>query len=339
MQVKPRKLLVGWIWGFVVVLAGLICPIGPAFSQEGNSPEAPPIPPGYETQDEVLAAIKAGKVPIVNLALPVPDSVTEEKGVEYGKVGDRSLQLDLYSPKSIDKPVPGLICIHGGGWSGGNRSDYRFYAIRLAEKGYVAATISYRLSGEAPYPAAASDAKCAVRWMRANAGNLHVDPEEIGVIGASAGGHLAMMVGYSSDIPELEGDGGHAEASSGVQAVVNFYGPCDLTTDFAKKQDVVKKFMGGKTYEEAPDLYKQASPLFHLDEEDPPTLVFHGTIDEIVPISQSDRLVEKLNELEIQCVYERFEGWPHTMDLAQAVNDRCFCSMERFLAENLPLPE
>ncbi len=138
-----------------------------------------------------------------------------------------------------------------------------------------------------------------------------------------------MMIGYSDD-PSLEGKGGHNDVSSRVCAVVNFYGPTDLTTDFAKKQQVLVDFMGGKTFDEASDAYKLASPLFHLTHDDPPTLIFHGTIDSTVPIVQADRLSEKLKELGIDYIYERYEGWPHTMDLAEAVNQRCVYQMERF---------
>ena len=138
-----------------------------------------------------------------------------------------------------------------------------------------------------------------------------------------------MMIGYSDD-PSLEGNGGNNGTSSSVCAVVNFYGPTDLTTDFARKQGVLVDFMGGKTFDEASDTYKQASPLFHLTRDDPPTLIFHGTIDSTVPIIQADKLSDKLKELRIDYIYERYEGWPHVMDLAEAVNRRCIYQMEQF---------
>ena len=249
------------------------------------------------------------------------------------------MQLDLYRPMAIRKPVPALIFIHGGGWAGGNREIMKYYTVRYAERGYVTATISYRFSQEAPFPAAVSDAKCAVRWMRENAKKHRIDPEKIGIIGGSAGAHLAMMTGYSSDVPELEGEGGHAGVSSRVQAVVDYYGPVDLTTPFARKQGVARKFLSDKSYEEDPDVYAFASPISHLTKGDPPTLILHGTIDTIVPVAQADKLAEKLKELGIPHFYEKFEGWPHTMDLAEAVNQRCQYRMNQFLAEHLPLPE
>ena len=119
--------------------------------------------------------------------------------------------------------------------------------------------------------------------------------------------------------------------------MINFYGPTDLTTDFAKKQDIVKEFIGGKTFDEAPDSYKLASPLFHLTRGDPPTLIFHGTIDSTVPVAQADILAEKLKELKIDYVYERYNGWPHVMDLAEAVNRRCVYQMELFFKKHIPI--
>jgi acetyl esterase/lipase len=299
----------------------------------------PPMPPGYANEDQIKLAILTGLLKIVDAKnVPVPDSVQEIKDLEYGKVGQRSLHLDLYRPKT-DKPVPGLIFIHGGAWKKGNRADMKYYAVKYAARGYVTATISYRLSREAPFPAAVQDAKCAVRWMRAHASQYGINPDQIGVSGNSAGGHLSMMIGYSSDVPELEGDGGYAEISSCVQAVVNFYGPADLTTPFATKQTDLHGFLSGKQYDKDPKLYAFASPITHLTKDDPPTLILHGTIDSTVPIAQADKLARRLEQLDIPMVYEKFVGWPHTMDLAQAVNERCCYLMDRFLEKHLPLPK
>jgi acetyl esterase/lipase len=310
-----------------------------SFLAAPGAQNSPPPAPGYKTPAEVMDAISAGEIKLIKAPKEMPEGVTEQKNIEYGKVGNRSLQLDLYTPEKISKPVPGLIFIHGGGWDGGSRDVYKPYTVSYAKKGYVAATISYRLSGEAPFPAAVEDAKCAVRWLRANAAKYHVDPKKIAVIGGSAGGHLSLMVGYSSDVPELEGNGGNPKVSSRVQAVVDFYGPYDLTTEFARKAGVVKKFLGGKTYDEAPELYKQASPMTYLTKNDPPTLILHGTIDDVVPIEQSDRLAARLKALGIPVVYDRLEGWPHTMDAAEIVHQRCQYFMDRFFAKYLPLPK
>jgi acetyl esterase/lipase len=299
----------------------------------------PPAPKGYSNSLEVTAAIGAGQIKLIEQPKSLPPGVWEVKDVEYGRVGERPLKLDLFMPEKISRPVPGLIFIHGGAWAGGSRDMYRYYTVRYAQRGYVCATISYRFYREAPYPAAVQDAKCAVRWLRASAAQYHVDPDKIGVVGGSAGGHLAMMVGYSSDVPELEGDGGHHDVSSRVQTVVNFYGPTDLTTPFAKKSKAVRQFLGDKPYEEAKTIYEQASPLMHLTKDDPPTLIIHGTIDDVVPIDQADALARKLKELGVPHVYDRLEGWPHALDVAEVVNERCRFFMDQFFAKYLPLPK
>ncbi|MEW6236491.1 MAG: alpha/beta hydrolase [Candidatus Omnitrophota bacterium] len=304
----------------------------------GFAQDAPPMPKGFESEEALKAALLMGQIKIIDAAhVTVPDTVEEIKDIEYGKVGDRSLQLDLYVPKNLTKPVPVIVFIHGGAWKSGKRSDMKFYTVDYAAKGYVTATISYRFTQEAIFPAAVQDAKCAIRWLRANAKKYHIDPDKIGVSGNSAGGHLSMMIGYSSDAPELEGNGGNPGVSSRVQAVVDFYGPVDMTTPFARKQGVLISFLGGKTYEEAPELYVKSSPMTYLTPDDPPTAIFHGTIDSVVPIDQADSLAKKLQELKIPYVYDRFEGWIHTMDLAEAVNVRCRYQMDKFFAKYLPV--
>lgn len=328
----------------VIVLAGLLELTGLMAAdarpsvQAGTSDPSDSPPPGYKSMVGVKLAIVLGQLKLINPRVEVPESVEVRRDIEYGKGGEESLKLDLYSPKTVKRPVPGLIFIHGGAWKGGKRSDYHFYTVRFAERGYVVATVSYRLLPKSPFPAAVHDVKCAVRWMRANARKLNVDPDRIGVIGGSAGGHLAMMIGYSSDVPKLEGTGGHAGVSSRVQAVVNLYGPVDLTTPYASGNSLIIRFLGGKTIEESRTRYELASPISHITRDDPPTLIFHGTIDDTVPIDQADRLAEKLKSTRVPYRYDRLEGWPHAMDLAEVVNQRCQRLMVEFFKKHLLKP-
>jgi acetyl esterase/lipase len=312
--------------------------VGVVFSSQLLCAEVPPAPPGYANGDEVKQAFASGKLRIINMAIDVPESVSVERNIEYGKGGDISLKLDLYSPKELRDPVPGVIFIHGGAWKGGYRQMYHYYCTKFAERGYVAATISYRLTSDAPFPAAVEDAKCAVRWLRANAKKFNVDPERIAVAGGSAGGHLALMVAYSPDVAELEGKGGHDDVDSNVKAVVSLYAPTDLTTEDARTEGVVVRFLGGKTFDEAPDLYKLASPMSHVSSDDPPTLLLHGTIDDTVAIDQSERLVEALKKSGVEVAYDRVEGWPHAMDLEPDVNQHCIMTMFEFFDEHLGTP-
>ncbi|MHB8973378.1 MAG: alpha/beta hydrolase fold domain-containing protein [Pirellulaceae bacterium] len=293
--------------------------------------DAPPAPGGYPTESALKLAFVLGRLELVDIKGPeLPPSIEERKDIEYGRVGARALLADLYSPKEFGQPVPGLIFIHGGGWKGGNRADYRVYTIDFAKRGYVVATISYRFAQDAKFPAAVEDAKCAVRWMRANATQLHVDPERIAVLGGSAGGYLSLMVGYTAGNQRLEGLGGHAGVSSAVQAVVDLYGPTDLDTPLGRASDLVSNFLG-KSYADDPELYRFASPITHLDAEDPPTFVLQGTIDTTVPVEQSDLLVAQLKLLGVPHWYDRLDGWPHTMDLSRPVNDRCQLLITKFL--------
>lgn len=284
-------------------------------------PEGAPIPPaGYPTEHAMYLAFALGRLSLQDLEhLDVPQDVVERKDIEYGKGGEKALLLDLYTPIHLTSPAPGLIFIHGGGWKAGQRSDYKFYTTHFAQQGYVAATVSYRFTQEAIFPAAVQDVKCAVRWMRANAKELGVDPDRIAVVGGSAGGYLSMMIGYTSDVPALEGTGGYEGVSSAVAAVVDIYGPTDLTVPEARDHEVVVPFMG-KRYTEDPELYRYASPLTYVDAQDPPTLILQGTIDSIVFVSQSDMLAEKFQALKMPYWYARLDGWPHTMDLSVPVS-------------------
>jgi len=299
--------------------------------------DTPEPPPGYKSKLAILAAYGSGTLEIIDREVPLPEGVVLEKDIEYGNADGHPLRLDLYRPAKLDRPVPALLFIHGGAWKSGKRQDYHFYTAAFARKGYVVATASYRLTGQAPYPAAVQDCKCAVRWLRANAKKYNIDPDKIAAVGGSAGGHLSMMLGYADD-PALEGKSGHGGVSSRVSAVVNIYGVYDMTTRIAKESSAVKSFLQGKSFEEAPELYRQSSPMIHLDKNDPPTLILHGTIDETVPVAQSDRLAAHLKRLKIPHAYGRLDGWPHTMDLAKPVNDYCQEMMDRFFAEHLPLP-
>ncbi len=304
-----------------------------------NTPVPPAVPPGFTSTKMAMKAVLMGKLTMLPLNQPIPTvpGVTIHKDLEYGRAGLRRLLLDLYLPDDLTKPTTALVFIHGGGWKGGKKEDYAYYCVRYAARGYVVASVSYRLVKEATFPACIHDVKCAVRWMRAQAKKYHIDPERIVAIGGSAGGHLSMMLGYSAGVAELEGQGGWPDQSSAVQAVVNLYGPTDLTVEYARTHNTVVEFMGGQSYDDHPEMYKLASPLHHLDKDDPPTLILHGTIDDLVPIEQADMLAGRLAELKIPYDYDRLHGYPHTMDIAREVNLRCRWFINRFLERHFPM--
>jgi acetyl esterase/lipase len=287
-----------------------------------------PPPEGFLSEGTLYAAFALQEMGWYDLDLvdleggvPIPPGIKEEKDIVYGTGGGEPLALDLYSPEGLSAPVPGIIFIHGGGWRSGKRQDYKFYTTRFAQHGYVVATVTYRLREAGYFPNCVEDVKCAVRWMRANAEKLNVDPNRIAVIGGSAGGHLSMMVGYSPDVAAFEGTGGNAGVSSAVQAVIDIYGPVDFTQPKNRDHSLVTNFLQG-TYEEIPEVFVKASPITYLDPTDPPTLIIHGTIDTLVPVEQSDLLAEKFQAMGKTYWYDRIDGWPHAMDIANPVNQR-----------------
>ncbi|MFC2123370.1 alpha/beta hydrolase fold domain-containing protein [Bacteroidota bacterium] len=302
-------------------------------AQENNNNELPPKPPrGYINESILKIAYAIGFIDLVDTEPAVPDNIEEHKDIVYKLLDSTSLKLDIYKRKEQKEAAPVLIFIHGGAWKSGKRSDYLRYLIDYAQKGYITATISYRLSGVAPFPAAVLDVKCAVRWIREHAGEFMIKPEKIAVIGGSAGGHLTMMLAYSNENEFREECAD--SISSKVQAIVNLYGPTDLTTEYARGHSSVHKFLG-TTYQENPQIYISASPKTYISPDDPPTLIFQGTIDSLVPVSQSDSLNIWLNNAGVFNEYHRLKGWPHTMDVSQKVNEYCQYYMDEFFKKYL----
>jgi acetyl esterase/lipase len=244
----------------------------------------------------------------------VPDTVTYEKNIEYTTKRDLNLQMNMARPKVADTgPQPCIVCIHGGGFRAGSRDSYNAQIVRMAERGYVAVTISYRLAPKHPFPAAIHDTKAAVRWLRANAKKYNIDPDNIGVTGASAGGTLAQMLGVTEGVKEFEGDGGNPEQSSRVRCVVNVYGANDFTKSYGKSVDaheVLPLYLGGNL-EKARPAHIRSSPLYWVTPNAVPTLCIHGTEDKYVHVEQAEMLVEKLKTASVEAELLKLEGAGH----------------------------
>lgn len=213
-----------------------------------------------------------------------PAEIVFESGIEYANPDDEHLQVNLARPQEGEGPFPAVLCIHGGGFRAGKREGYDGLCKKLAARGYVAVTASYRLAPKHPFPAAVHDVKAAVRWLRANAARYHIDPERIGVTGGSAGGHLAQFLGVTEGVQQFEGTGGNAGVSSAVRCVVNVYGPSDFTKSYGKSVDaaqVLPLFLGGDL-EQARHRHILASPLYWVTPQAAPTLCIHGTEDKAV---------------------------------------------------------
>jgi acetyl esterase/lipase len=221
----------------------------------------------------------------------LPEGTRPDRDLAYGT--HERQKLDLYRPKS-GGPFPLVLWIHGGAWEGGSK-DGANPAAGLLARGYAVASTNYRLSRQATFPAQAHDVKGAVRFLRANAKKYDLDPDHIGVCGASAGGHLVALLGTGADVKELEGDIGNKDVSSRVQCVIDFFGPTDLArlSPPRARDNPVSRLLGG-----APDARRSlatlANPITHVTKDDAPFLIVHGTKDGLVPLSQSELLHEAL---------------------------------------------
>jgi len=221
--------------------------------------------------------------------VPVPHGVAYIPDVPYRTCEDAEktrLELDIAYPTKGDGPFPALLFFHGGGWVVGSRKNMTPYILRAAQASYVAVAVSYRLSPKHPFPAPVEDAKCAVRWLRANADKYRIDKDHLGAVGYSAGAQLACLLGSPAG----------QDQSGRVQAVVSFYGVTDLTD--AKHPLLafsVKQYLSGP-HNQGPDAAKKASPLHHAGIDSAPTLLIHGDADTLVPIAQSRAYAAKLKE-------------------------------------------
>lgn len=236
------------------------------------------------------------------------------EGLTYGP-NERN-GLDLFLPKDDGKSLrPAVIVIHGGAWRSGDKRQLRNLAELFARRGYVAAAINYRLAPKWSYPAQLDDCQRAVRWLRKNAKEFRVDPKRFGAAGASAGGHLSLLLGTrevrdDSD-PELKG------ISSKVQCILSIFGPTDFTDERyiqASRNPVAGRALIdflGKPYDEAPELWKEASPIHHVSPDDAPTFIIHGDQDLLVPLDQSVKFAEALKKAGIDVQIVVIKGMGH----------------------------
>jgi acetyl esterase/lipase len=256
----------------------------------------------------VAAALSAGS----SLLAADKYEVEYKPDVTYATIDGEDLQLDLAAPKGLDHPVPAIVVIHGGGWTAGQRQSMTPFAKQIAAHGYVSPTISYRLAPKHRFPAQIEDAKCAVRYLRAHAKELNIDPDKIGAMGVSAGAHLAMMLGAMDSGDGLEGDGGNPQQPSKVQAVVSFVGPVNLVIDkYTDTQaQILTAFLGGPPKEKVEDC-RRASPLTYINKGDAPMLCFFGTDDPLINKDQAFQIATALDDADVPGRVEILLGASH----------------------------
>ena len=219
-----------------------------------------------------------------------------ERDITYGTIADVDLKMDVYCCQNTGVPRPAVIYIHGGGWYSGDKS----YALKrhdipeLLDQGYLVAAIDYRLAPRYKFPAQIEDVKCAIRFLRANADTYGIDPLSIGLLGDSAGGHLAALAGVYDNGTGFGISGGNREQADKVQAVVDIYGPTDLALICQQDNTLHMEHVFGTADPSSP-IIKQASPVTHVSSDDPPFLILHGDQDKDVSLEQSRILYQRLS--------------------------------------------
>ncbi len=249
--------------------------------------------------------------------LKVPPDVVVERGVDYTSIPHGKLAMDIARPKTPGK-YPAIVMIHGGGFSGGTREGYLPMALRLAQNGYVAATVSYRLTPIVQFPLPLHDVKAAVRFLRASAERFDIDKERMAAIGVSAGATWSQFLAVTRNMPQFEGNGAHREQSSSVDCAISFYGRSDMRRAYEGSRnaaDALPPLLGGDRMN-ALDAHFLASPLNWVTPGSAPILAIHGTRDRNVPFEQSVWLVERMRgmgvEAELETVAEAGHGFKGT---------------------------
>lgn len=265
------------------------------------------------------------------MSVPESGRVTVEEGVVFGHGGGRELKCDIYTPPGNPTHAPGVLLIHGGGWSSGDRTQLKGHGILLGRVGYVCVAAEYRLSGEAQWPAPLHDVKAALRWMRANAARLGIDPARIAVSGNSAGGHLSLMVAGTPNVAEFEGEGGNTGVDTSVVACIGIYPPVDLKPDPALT-GAVSMLMGKGASEAA---YTGASPITHVKPGFPPTLLIHGNKDELVPEEASLSIYRALRKAGVSAELHIYADQPHAFDSSPVFGRQTVQVMDLFLRRYL----
>lgn len=309
---------------------------------------APPGPPGLDQTPPLDLSSQQ--------SVPLDHGVSEYPGVTYASVrGFRPLTLDLYLPARTSSSLrPAVVWIHGGGWMGGSaRAGVPLFGSgpkmlsALAARGYVVAGTTYRLSGEAKFPAAIEDVKASIRWLRLNATALGLDSNRIGVWGESAGGQLASLAGTACDVPELEGTANSpGKVSSCVQAVVDWYGPSDFAlmdaqalpgaANHGAATSAESNYVGCAVAQCPKETLKAASPISYIKTGAPPFLIFHGDADTAVPPKQSQELYDALRAHGVAAQLHYIAGANHLFMGASAADaERIMTQVEQFFDRTL----
>ena len=254
--------------------------------------------------------------------------VTIEEGVVFGTGSGRDLKCDVYTPPGRPENAPAVLLVHGGSWRDGDRTQLRGYGILIGREGYLCVCTEYRLLDEATWPAQIHDVKAAIRWMRANSSRLGLDPERIVIEGNSAGGHLALLAAGTPGLSDFEGEGGNAGVPTNVAAVLAVYPPTDLA---AMKRGANEPISSSVEPDNVAEIVRTASPINYVTPDFPPTLLIHGTKDEVVPYDQSVRMYQALEKAGVPVELHTYGNQPHAFDAQPEYGRQTAATMLAFL--------
>lgn len=308
-----------------LLLAGMICG---GVAQERTTPtprEANAAPAPNRSQTRVA----------------LPSGVRQLRDLAYVAGGHERQKLDLYLPERGAK-LPLIVWVHGGAWRGGSKEACP--AVPFVRDGYAVASVNYRLSQHAVFPAQIEDCKAAIRWLRGHAGEYGIDPERIGVWGSSAGGHLVALLGTAGDDSQFD-KGAHLNFSSRVQAVCDWFGPTDFTQMNKFESNIDHDAAGspesllvGGPIQQNKDKTARANPITYVTKDDPPFLIMHGDKDPLVPVNQSELLYAALRQSGVEVTFHVVQGAGHGFggpNLDPAIPQSCNRMVREFFAKRL----
>lgn len=270
----------------------------------------------------------------------MPDlPVTSQSDVVFGRGGGRDLLCDVYRPSGDGAPRPAAILFHGGGWRRGSRASLRDRALALASHGVVVIAPEYRLTDESRWPGHIHDAKAALRWVCANAGDLGVHPDQIALVGFSAGAQLALLSAGTPGHAAFSGEGGHPETSEVVNAVVGFFSPIRFVSGNERSNDGVPASAGESLGDDlSDDELREASPITHAGPAFPPTLLMHGTADEVIAYRSSVAMFEALHAAGVPVDLRLYQGLRHEFVRMDGVMQVCMADVALFMQRTMVDP-
>ena len=295
--------------------------------------ESPPAYKPFEVYGFFLLSVATQQVPLVmNPNHPVPEEIEKYENVTFKEIDGLKIGVDIYNAKADNSPNPLILIIHGGYWKSGDKSVHTQQAVEFVELGYTVASVNYRLSKKYKFPSNIEDIRDCILFLTENAETYKIDASQIMTYGGSAGGHLSAFLALSANSDRTYTKGLDASAFKGA---ISLYGMHDLTMTIQREHPFTEQYIG-TSFIEDPTNYIDASSVTHVDENDPPVLLMHGSIDGSVSVKNSDRLSAELEANGVSYTYDRIEGWPHGMDFFSPIGERTLWQIHKFLKLHMP---